>query len=296
MGNDEMTNNAVALWVSKAGMNNFELAKERGIWGTDTKPVFDVTPGSYVIFGGDAGGPRVSQEEFRNKIPKMLEVGVITTHPYHSNEPIWEDSQSKIYPWRFGFEMLIDASNSESQPKNFQGLLTPDLLDAFHWSANQFSTPKPFTLDESQLPMILSEYETTGPNTDIIRIGFGRGEQNLLRRILLSNSKNSECELCGMNYPETFLVAAHIKKRAKCNNSERLDFQNIAMLACIFGCDALYEKGFITVRDQKIIISKATLDLPSILEKTKTLENRIIPKYLSSKKYFEWHNSNVFLN
>ena len=33
MGNDEMTNNAVALWVSKAGMNNFELAKEREITG-----------------------------------------------------------------------------------------------------------------------------------------------------------------------------------------------------------------------------------------------------------------------
>lgn len=287
-------NNSVALWVSKAGMNNFELAKERGIWGTDTKPVFDVTPGSYVIFGGDAGGPRVSQEEFRNKIPKMLEVGVITTHPYHSNVPIWEDSQSKIYPWRFGFEMMIEDSTSE--PKHFQALLTPDLLDAFHWSANQFSTPKPFTLDESELPVILADFESTEQNTDVMRISFGRGEQALLRRILLSNSIDSKCDLCGMPYPETFLVAAHIKPRNKCSNPERLDFQNVAMLACIFGCDALYEKGFISAWDQKIIISKATLDFPSILEKTNKLEGRVISKYQTSKKYFDWHNSNVFLN
>jgi hypothetical protein len=47
--------------------------------------------------------------------------------------------------------------------------------------------------------------------------------------------------------PVQFLVAAHIKKRAQCSETERLDIPTIAMSACKFGCDALYEEGYISV-------------------------------------------------
>jgi hypothetical protein len=41
--------------------------------------------------------------------------------------------------------------------------------------------------------------------------------------------------------------SAHIKKRSLCTDDERRDLRHVAMLAYSFGCDALYEAGWITV-------------------------------------------------
>lgn len=68
-----------------------------------------------------------------------------------------------------------------------------------------------------------------------------RKEQAQLRAMLAGDRKSAPCALCGHPYPMAFLVAAHVKKRAVCTDAERLDLHNVAMLACLFGCDALYE-------------------------------------------------------
>lgn len=68
-----------------------------------------------------------------------------------------------------------------------------------------------------------------------------RTEQNKLRRLLARGRDSAACALCGEEYPLEFLIAAHIKKRAACSGDER------PMLACSFGCDKLYEEGWITV-------------------------------------------------
>ena len=49
------------------------------------------------------------------------------------------------------------------------------------------------------------------------------------------------------------LVAAHIKKRAACSLEEKKDYKSIVMPMCSFGCDYLYERGYIAVSDGKII-------------------------------------------
>ena len=74
-----------------------------------------------------------------------------------------------------------------------------------------------------------------------------RKEQALLRSILADGRELAHCALCGHQYPLRFLVAAHIKKRSICTDDERRDLRHVAMLACTFGCDALYEAGWITV-------------------------------------------------
>ena len=74
-----------------------------------------------------------------------------------------------------------------------------------------------------------------------------RGEQALLRRGLLGSAATAACAICGDVYPTRFLVAAHIKKRAICTDAERRDLSPVAMAACVFGCDVLYETGHITV-------------------------------------------------
>lgn len=48
------------------------------------------------------------------------------------------------------------------------------------------------------------------------------------------------------NSPRRLLVAAHIKPRSQCSDTERIDFDNIGMLACLLGYESLYEHGYIT--------------------------------------------------
>jgi len=74
-----------------------------------------------------------------------------------------------------------------------------------------------------------------------------RKGQAQLRNLLAGNRELATCALCGEEYPMGFLVAAHVKKRSICSDDERRDLRHVAMLACTFGCDALYEAGWITV-------------------------------------------------
>ncbi len=63
----------------------------------------------------------------------------------------------------------------------------------------------------------------------------------------------ADCQLCGQVRPVDLLHAAHIKRRADCEDSEKADIEHIAMRACLFGCDALYEYGYIFVDDRGLI-------------------------------------------
>lgn len=67
-----------------------------------------------------------------------------------------------------------------------------------------------------------------------------RKEQAALRSLLAGGRDLAACALCGQEYPMQFLVAAHVKKRSLCSDEERRDLRHVAMLACVFGCDALY--------------------------------------------------------
>jgi len=48
------------------------------------------------------------------------------------------------------------------------------------------------------------------------------------------------------------LIASHIKPRNLCSHEERLH-PNIATLMCLLGCDSLYERGYLRVRDDGVI-------------------------------------------
>ncbi|MFE5595894.1 hypothetical protein [Streptomyces sp. NPDC056549] len=91
-----------------------------------------------------------------------------------------------------------------------------------------------------------------------------RGEQTALKKRLLK-ATTGECALCGRTLPGSFLIAAHIKKRAMCDDTEKRDLANISMLACTLGCDAVYEHGYVTVNDDGTIqTSPQATDIPEI--------------------------------
>lgn len=73
-----------------------------------------------------------------------------------------------------------------------------------------------------------------------------RGEQKRLKRPLVPGPTGT-CALCARDFPAAFLIAAHIQKRCSCTDDEKRDLGNLAMLARLFGCDGLYERGLISV-------------------------------------------------
>jgi hypothetical protein len=123
----------------------------------------------------------------------------------------------------------------------------------------------------------------------------GRGEQALLRRSLLGSATTATCAICGDEYPTRFLVAAHIKKRSVCTDDERRDLGHIAMAACVFGCDALYETGYLTVDTDGRIRAASFGGKSAVAQRLAELEDRSCPAFgPASAKYFEWHRTNVW--
>ena len=121
----------------------------------------------------------------------------------------------------------------------------------------------------------------------------GRKEQSAIRRLLFRNKPTGTCCICNKEYPVKFLWAAHIKKRAKCSLDEKKDLENIAAPMCKFGCDELYEKGYIGVKDGSVTQIKDN----ELTDNLQSYINSIADKSCSSwndntKHYFDWHYKN----
>lgn len=123
-----------------------------------------------------------------------------------------------------------------------------------------------------------------------------RIEQSYLRRLLFPTG-NATCDLCGRRFQVEFLVAAHIKRRSACSEAERRDVQHIVMAACRFGCDELYERGFVTVaEDGKLLLSAALGSCEQAISYSRSrLDGRWFGKPLVGREhYFSWHRAHSF--
>ncbi|MDZ8171970.1 hypothetical protein [Microbacterium xanthum] len=121
-----------------------------------------------------------------------------------------------------------------------------------------------------------------------------RREQHRLRAALLRGRDEARCALCGETYPARFLWASHIKKRAAATEAEARDLPRIAMLACIFGCDALFEDGYVSVEDGAVIGTAAVADASAIGRRISQIRGRAVDEYTTSEIYFAWHREHVF--
>jgi hypothetical protein len=128
------------------------------------------------------------------------------------------------------------------------------------------------------------------------REGAERGEQVRLRRLLFGSATHAQCGFCGATLPVGFVRAAHIKLRSACTDEERRDLANVAMSACVFGCDALYELGFIAVAAGGAIeVSPRGLEDPSLRPHLERFVGRRCLAATSGRaSYFAWHRANKF--
>lgn len=117
-----------------------------------------------------------------------------------------------------------------------------------------------------------------------------RKEQGFLRDRLFGEHEIDRCGICGQLFPVGLLVAAHIKKRAECSDSERRDPVNL-MPMCKFGCDELFERGYIKVLNGTIVVSSQKSLTAPVRGYIKNLTGRHCDYWNSaSAPYFRWHS------
>jgi len=127
--------------------------------------------------------------------------------------------------------------------------------------------------------------------TDVVRVATQRREQGKLRRHLLRHRTSAECDLCGRTLPVSYLHVAHIKRREDADEAERRD-PAIVMIACVLGCDALFEQGEVYVDEHGIIRARlapagSSTDLPAALKALEGL--RCAAHSPLSERYFHAH-------
>jgi hypothetical protein len=123
---------------------------------------------------------------------------------------------------------------------------------------------------------------------------WARTEQAALRRYLLGNQKKGRCLFCGRIMDAELLVAAHIKKRARCTDAERRDLENIVMLNCRFGCDELYGRGYLAVSKTKQTETSEVLDDEVAIDYIQQHINDEVEAKKGQMPYFKWHHTNDF--
>jgi hypothetical protein len=150
--------------------------------------------------------------------------------------------------------------------------------------------PQSTTPEYEQMQRELDSYESL----DQAQVVLARREQAFLRRYLFRDQEVGTCAICGEILPAILLVAAHIKPRATCGDAERRDYANNVMPMCLLGCDALFERGLVVIKDGKVQVrmrSSSNNRLDSFL---KHLDGRPTLAWKKSRvKYFRWHAQNA---
>ncbi len=124
---------------------------------------------------------------------------------------------------------------------------------------------------------------------------WARAEQAKARKLLLGNDIVGRCRLCGRKFGKEFLVAAHKKKRSQCSDEEKRDIANVTMLCCLFGCDAIYEQGYVAVSQSGDVLQSPLLSGdPSAAKHVSHIMQSHIQVSEKESPYFDWHQEHTF--
>lgn len=240
----------------------------------------------------------------KSKVFKIARV----THKFRSKslaDSLWDrkttaNGSQASWEFMYAFNQPVDADIPyDDLKKALDGLALP--TREFAVLSQQQSNPildfleaadaaPPPTPSEDATKTVIKEFEAMESEY----VGKRRAEQQYLRQYLLPGVKG-QCLLCGRTFSRDFLVAAHIKKRSLCTPEEKADIPAIAMLACRFGCDELYERGMIAVSQQgKVVTTKRLKDESACEYANQYNADRSIsnwPTLTNSYKYFEAHRS-----
>lgn len=122
-----------------------------------------------------------------------------------------------------------------------------------------------------------------------------RQESQIFRKYLFGKTRTHTCDLCNKELPTRLLVAAHIKPRADCTETERRDL-NVIFRACKLGCDELFEKSYLIVDLNGLI--KGTENLDKSTDALKKYASQLIEKKCHAvnelnRHYFGWRATHI---
>tara|TARA_Y100000817_G_C16819158_1_gene528046 strand:- start:26 stop:979 length:954 start_codon:yes stop_codon:yes gene_type:complete len=230
---------------------------------------------------------------------KFLFAKAVVTHKTHNAnlaEYLW-GSDANIQTWEYIYflQNLEDISVSYRQfnqsvgyksnyvPQGFN-VLNEQAGDAFfvdHYSLEQQIN---FGRTITSIPQIL----------DRPSAGFVRTEQTVLRQTLLQGKEEGICSICQKNFPKSLLRAAHIKPRHVCTSKEMQDIPNIGMLACVMGCDSLYEEGLVSVHEGEVQAHMNNIKHVAVKEYVNKIAGYKCPIWgTNNAAYFKWHHRNI---
>ena len=127
-------------------------------------------------------------------------------------------------------------------------------------------------------------------STDRLSTLFTRREPSYWRKVLFKKSLLGTCHICRNVMPVKYLVDAHVKPRHRCNLEERLDRHNM-IAACLFGCDALFERRALFVKDGIISAQMDLLDNSFLKAQVGNMVGKRCERWnTDSAKYFAAHN------
>jgi hypothetical protein len=251
------------VYVPENSRRNLEIGIERGVWGwrerilrrrfmgkgrTYKDIAGSMAIGDYLILGYHGQNSRRDEDKFINGGLRRVITAKIERVLYVSEEKVWPDD-NETYPNRVDLEIISDkVADVIGTQVGVRAML------ALRWSANNQGAPVPedaFVIaapadGEDELPEREELLLDVDGELDVVAMVLRRREQVKMRKKKFQDRAAIECDLCGRVLPRRLVSAAHIKRRADANMHERLDPANV-MAACLLGCDALFEHGYIQV-------------------------------------------------
>jgi hypothetical protein len=286
---------------SPEGQRNLGIGIARGMWGikaasaakkihipgddrTGLAILEAIEPGDIVLFATGGPSSRVSAGGWAEASLRRGVMGRVTTAHHVDSMPVWPDD---VYEHRFGFEVAQELDGVTS------ALIGPASMEALRVSANSYGLPIPPGVRipppaDLESTMLDEELLWAGP-TDGQALAAFRREQATLRAALIRGGTLAECALCGVEMDASALRVAHIKRRSECSDAERLDLSNV-MLACLFGCDYVFEQRFVVVAESGTVSPGAEPLAPAVRAYVARIAGRPCKALTQqSARFFESH-------
>jgi hypothetical protein len=256
------------VYVPAGAKQNLEIGVAGSIWGWKSAALDnrlkdfygmqarqlaqDIKPGDYLVLGHLGPNSRVPRGGWSASVLGEAVLTEVTSALHHADNQVWFD---ETYPERVRMsvlERITDIGGAQ---------LGPEAMEALRLSANVGGVPIPAgSVDVLALQARLEEDTTAEQgdadasdlsldidgDTDALAQVIVRREQKKLRRLKFGDHPNLQCDLCGRLVPRRFVRAAHIKRRAVADPNERRNLANF-LAACLFGCDELFEHGYLYV-------------------------------------------------
>lgn len=292
--------NSVSLGSIKHHVSPQEFETLQSIYPTNECKVWGVTPGGNNLTKWnriESGDVTLFSRD------GIIYASAVTTFKLHSKSlasELW-DYNNKGQTWEYIYFLeeiknhnipYVDFNRAVGYADNYviQGfnVLKPEqsisVMKTFDLESETFVEE----ITEETYEDILSKLDSL-EETEALITSSRRLEQGYLKKNLFGKKVIGTCAGCKKEYPVSYLITAHIKKRAFCELNERKDL-NVVMPMCKMGCDEIYEKGYISVLDGVYVdMSKKPSSVELQLYINKISGSKCEFYNEKSKAYFDWH-------